>query len=77
MVSDLPAFRTVIENGVTGFLFPKNDKDQFITMVADLIQTPPILELIGKEAKRKITSAFDWDQTVNQTERLYNQLLDK
>jgi glycosyltransferase involved in cell wall biosynthesis len=77
MVSDLPAFRTVIENGVTGFLFPKNDKDQFIKMVADLIQTPQQLKLIGKEAKRKITPAFNWDQTVKQTEWLYNQLLEK
>jgi glycosyltransferase involved in cell wall biosynthesis len=77
IVSDLPAFRTVIENGVTGFLFPTNDKDQFMAMVANLIQTPQKLKLIGKEAKRKITPAFDWDQTVKQTEWLYNQLLDK
>ena len=77
IVSDLPAFRTVIENGVTGFLFPTNDKDQFMAIVANLIHTPQKLELIGKEAKRKITPAFDWDQTVKQTEWLYNQLLDK
>ncbi len=77
IVSDLPAFRTVIENGLTGFLFPKNDKDQFIATVANLIPAAQKLELIGKTAKQKITSAFDWEKTAERTERLYNQLLDK
>jgi glycosyltransferase involved in cell wall biosynthesis len=77
IVSDIPAFRSVIENDVSGFIFPKDNKNGFINTVAKLINSPQNLDLIGKEAKRRILSIFDWDKTADKIESIYNNLLDR
>ncbi len=76
VVSDIPAFRSVIENGVSGFIFPKTSIDKFISTVSNLMHSQQRLTLIGKEAKRRILSKFDWNCTTEKTERLYFKLLD-
>ena len=76
VVSDIPAFRSVIENGVSGFTFPKTSIDKFISTVSDLMHSQQRLTLIGKEAKRRVLSKFDWNGTTEKTEQLYFKLLD-
>ena len=75
IASDIPAHTAVLENDVTGFLFPRDDKDGFIAMVAELINESEKLKYIGKAARRKGELNFNWERTVNKTERLYGSLL--
>jgi glycosyltransferase involved in cell wall biosynthesis len=77
VVSDIPAFTSVIENGVSGFIFPKTSVNKFISTVSNLMNSQQRLMLVGKEAKRKMIAKFDWDDTTKKTERLYCKLLDR
>ncbi len=75
VVSDLPAFQAVIEHGATGFLFPKEDPQAFVSMVGELLHSPNRLKAVGLAAQRELTPRFDWDHTADRTEKLYYELL--
>jgi glycosyltransferase involved in cell wall biosynthesis len=77
IVSDIPAFRSVIENGVSGFMFPKNSKNDFMDTIAKLIHSVQRLDSIGREAKRRILADFDWNNTADKAEMIYRNLLDR
>jgi glycosyltransferase involved in cell wall biosynthesis len=76
VVSDIPAFRSIIENDVSGFIVSKTSIENFVFTVSNLMQSQQRLTLIGKEAKRRIISKFDWNGTTEKTEQLYFKLLD-
>ena len=77
VVSDLPAFQSVIENGRTGYLFPKEDRQQFAATVTTALQSPDRLETMGTSAQKELTQRFDWDITAERTESLYYRLLEQ
>jgi glycosyltransferase involved in cell wall biosynthesis len=76
LASDIPAHSAVIEDGVSGLLFPSNDKAMFMKKVVQAIsRSHEVLECMGREACRKIQDAFDWDRTTGLFESLYERLL--
>lgn len=77
LVSDLPAFQAVIAHGKTGFLFPREDRQAFVSMVSEALQSPNRLKAAGLEARRELTPRFDWDLTADRTEMLYRGLLEQ
>jgi glycosyltransferase involved in cell wall biosynthesis len=78
VATEIPAFSEVIDDGITGFLFPKDDKNSFVQKVANLLNTPQEnLENIGKKAKEKVANNFSWERTADLTENLFRRLIDE
>jgi glycosyltransferase involved in cell wall biosynthesis len=75
IASDIPAHSVVIQNEVTGFLFPSDDKDGFIAKVVKLINESEKLKSIGKAARQHAELIFDWERTADETKRVYDELL--
>jgi glycosyltransferase involved in cell wall biosynthesis len=75
IASDIAAFRAVIDDGTTGFLFPADNRQAFVSRVKDLLQTPQRMQSAGRRARQKWVPLFDWDNTVNRLEILYYQIL--
>jgi glycosyltransferase involved in cell wall biosynthesis len=77
LASDIPAHKEIIEDGVTGFLFPSNSKKQFFEDFSRIITLPAeSLLAAGSEARRMAMSKFNWDKTTDRFECLYHKLLD-
>lgn len=78
IVTDIDAYREVIENGMNGFLFPVDVKEKFFKTIKNTLQMPiKSIRQIGSKAKKTVDSHFNWDDTVNSYERLYIDLLEK
>lgn len=71
LASDIPAHRSVIEEGVTGFLFPRDEKKSMISKVLKLISEREILIKLGLEAKESCQSRFNWERTVDDLINVY------
>ena len=78
IASDIPAHQETIDNGTTGFLFPRDDKKSFVEKVKNLLNKPhSFINSIGNASKHKVTDKFNWERTVDKTEILYRKLLDE
>ena len=71
MASGLPAIcadatgsRSIVGNGVNGFLLPANDEIQFVACAEKLIRSPELRATL-RSAALKRAQEFDWD-TINQ-----------
>jgi len=67
----------IIENGVSGFLVRPNNPDELAENIRHLLSNPELMNIVGKEAKKRVTELFDMEQTAKKIEALYQQLLDK
>jgi len=76
VVSDIPAFESVIEPGKTGFLFPQHDRRAFRRLVERLTADPHRIRLAGDNARRELAGRFDWNASAAKTETLYKHALD-
>ncbi len=66
LASNIPAHAEVIENGETGFLFPSNHKDQFISIARKIAAAPrENLDSVGLKAKETLEMVFNWDHTTD------------
>ncbi len=76
IVTDIEAYREVIKNEVNGFLFTKDDKNEFMNVTAKVINMSlESLKNIGLEAKSAVSARFNWDITIQAYEELYSTLL--
>ncbi|MEW5804258.1 MAG: glycosyltransferase family 4 protein [bacterium] len=78
IASDISAHREVMENGVSGFLFPKDNKEAFVHRVKRITDEPrESVESAGAKAKMSVLGKFNWARTAEQTEALFRSLLDE
>ena len=78
VASRIPAHCEVVEDGVTGFLFPSDDKAALIEQVNRLISKPEEYILaIGEKAKKRATDRLNWDKTSILYEQLFWSLFDE
>ena len=77
VASQIPAHSEVVEDGATGFLFPKNDKMALVRLVNRLIAKPKdYIVSIGDRAKKRAADKLNWDKTSILYEQLFWSLFD-
>jgi glycosyltransferase involved in cell wall biosynthesis len=78
LVSDIPPHRGVIRDGQNGLLHRAADFDHLCEQMAAIIHAhSERLARIGQAARENVAVEYDWNRIVDQTERLYQQILDK
>ncbi len=77
VVSDIPAHSEIIEDGITGFLFPTHDRSAFVQLISRLVsENKDSLASIGTEAKERTAQKLNWEKTGAAYEQLCRSLLD-
>jgi glycosyltransferase involved in cell wall biosynthesis len=61
IVSDLPAVREVVEDGVTGRLVAPSDVDAWVTALDDLGRDDERLAEMARNARDRVLRRYDWE----------------
>ena len=61
VASDVGGNRYLLQNGVSGFLFPAGDREALRAHVARLIDDPAKRRTLGEAARKRIEEHFSWD----------------
>jgi sugar transferase (PEP-CTERM/EpsH1 system associated) len=65
----------VVVDGVTGLLVPPSDPDALAQSIARLLCDPDLRYKMGQAGRERVVNHFSVERTVEQTARLYEQLL--
>jgi glycosyltransferase involved in cell wall biosynthesis len=75
VVTDLPSIREWINDGENGLLVPVNNYQALAEKIIYLIQHKEIRERFGQENRRIIKEKAEYEEQMEQAEKLYEQLL--
>ncbi len=73
--SDVGGHRELIDDGITGALFPADDPAACATAIADLIDRRPHWDSIRDAARRAVGLNHDWLHNVRRYQDVYHQLI--
>ena len=65
----------LVEDGVTGFLVPPRDPDALAEALQKLIADPELRRRMGQAGRKKALKEFTLDRMLQETERVYKQVL--
>jgi len=77
VATDVNGTSEVVEHGVTGLLVPPGDAPALAQGIGDLLAEPGAAARMGQAARRRISSEFSIERTVQKTEALYLQLFEQ
>jgi len=77
VASDVAALAEMIEDGVTGLLFKKDDVDSLCSVLAELIVNPQMRARIGGEARKWVEKNRTWSATAQIAVNKIQQVLDE
>lgn len=66
IASDVGGNRYLIQNGISGLLFPAGDREALRSHLRRLIEDPAKLRSLGIAARRRIEETFDWKKVGEQ-----------
>ena len=73
LVSDIPANKEWVEDGVNGWLFPDGDADALAAKILDAIRQRGKLSAMGEAARRSAEERADWKKNFGQLLVAYEQ----
>lgn len=74
VVSDVGGNRFLVQNGVSGFLFPPGDREALKAHVRRFIEDPSKRQQLGKAARKRIEEVFAWEKVGEEYRRLFLEL---
>src|SRR3989338_4976334 len=75
VVSDVGGNRFLIQNGISGFLFPPGDREVLKAHVRRLIEDPIKRRALGQAARKRIEEVFSWEKVGEEYLRLFEEFL--
>jgi glycosyltransferase involved in cell wall biosynthesis len=72
--ADSGGIREIIDDGVTGFLFPPGDSNALSEKILTLREDAGTRDLFIRNGKEKVARLFDIKRTVNETEKIFYSL---
>lgn len=73
--SDIPGIDEVIADGDNGLLVPPGDATELAAAIDRLLQDRQLREVMGRRGRRRVEALFTLERMVDETERLYYDLL--
>jgi glycosyltransferase involved in cell wall biosynthesis len=74
IASDVGGNRFLIENGVSGLLFPAGDREALRSHIRRVIQDPAKRVAMGEAARARIDAVFAWEKVGKQYEELFRSI---
>jgi len=75
LVSDLPGMLDIVQDGVTGFVFKKNDKDSLAEKLSTVLVEDGMRHCVSENGYEYVVNHHDWNAIGHQTAALYKILL--
>lgn len=75
IVSDVGGNRFLVQNGVSGFLFPPGDREALKAHVRRLMEDPTKRQQLGTAARRRIEEVFSWEKVGDEYRRLFEEFM--
>lgn len=75
VVSDFPAWRTIVEGAGCGRLVDPADRTATAEAIAELLENPAAAEAMGAAGRRAVLDGYDFAHELDRLEALYRQLL--
>lgn len=75
VTSNVGGIPDVIQNGMTGYLFPKNNLEEFINQCSALISDTSLRKMIGANAKRFVKTHYALEKTYAAYKKIYKEVL--
>lgn len=75
IASDVGGNAYLLQNGVSGLLFPVGDREALRAHIRRLMQDPAKRDDLGNAAKKRIEEVFSWDIVGRQYEKLFAEYL--
>jgi glycosyltransferase involved in cell wall biosynthesis len=72
VASDVGGNRFLVQNGVSGFLFPAGDREALRSHIQRLIDDPAKRRSLGEAAQKRIVEMFSWDTVGKQYDALFS-----
>lgn len=76
-LSDMDVHREMVEDGITGRLFPLFSSSAIAATLIDLLDHPAEAKIMGSRAKKRAMELFDIRKIVSRHEELYSEVLEK
>ena len=64
----------LLQDGVTGLLYPPGDRAAFVERVLELLNDAPQLQVMGRAAAKAAREDFGWDKTANRATQIMLRL---
>ncbi len=71
IASDVGGNASLIQNGVSGFLFPAGDRAALAAHIRRLLEDPSKRRTMGEQARNRIETSFSWDKVGAEYKRLF------
>jgi glycosyltransferase involved in cell wall biosynthesis len=77
LASDISAIREIVDDNVTGMLFPVRDVSALANKLLWLLSDAPLRERLAAQGQRDVYTRFGRDQTIDKIEAVYKGLLSR
>jgi glycosyltransferase involved in cell wall biosynthesis len=74
--ADIPTVSYVIQDGIDGFLVPQ-ETNSIANKIITLLENPELRAKMGEAGRRKVETQYRWEILGQQTEAIYQKLLDE
>ena len=71
--SNLPQLKKLVEG--CGILVPKKDISYIVNVITEIMNNHELAKKLGQNARSRVLEEYSWDDTVNKTLRLYEELI--
>ncbi len=75
IASDVGGNRYLLQNGVSGFLFPVGDREALASHIRRLVEDPQKRFALGIAARKRIEQTYSWDIVAKQYSTLFARFL--
>jgi glycosyltransferase involved in cell wall biosynthesis len=73
VASEVGGNRFLIQNGISGFLFPAGDREALRSHLRRLIEDPAKRHALGEAAQRRIGDMFSWENVGKRYSALFER----
>lgn len=77
IASDIPGVNSVVDDGVTGYLFPEGDVDALVARMRELIDQPTLRQQMGQAGYDKAHAKYTWQAIAKRLEDVYQRTLNE
>jgi len=75
LLPQMPGLEPIIQSGITGLFFQKNNLTDFIHQLRQLIQNQELRLRLGENARQRVLTEFTWDKTATKILNLIQNLI--
>jgi len=75
IATNLPGVRTVVDDGINGFLVTPGDIDELAEKIQCLLENPDMRAQFGKKARQKVETRYSWKEIGRHLEEIYRGVL--